>query len=233
MEKLIYQRRKISLKRFKVYRRARREAAKIAKQVHEVRRLVVDGRFAGHPVSRVFRHLFEAKRIRHLIGLQMIGLATGVNLVFAYNPAYGLDQETELTYLQLEVGSLTTESAVRLPLESNIISQRYSAFHRGVDFDGNLGDPIYPIMNGKVETVAYSRFSYGNHVMIDHGSGIKSLYAHLAKIAVTTGQEVDKNSVLGTVGSTGFSTGSHLHLEVYQDNGTINPLSVLRPALNH
>ena len=64
--------------------------------------------------------------------------------------------------------------------------------------------------------------------MINHGSGFKSLYAHLAKITVNEGDEVDKNTVLGTVGSTGWSTGSHLHLEVYDNGRTFNPLTILK-----
>ena len=65
-------------------------------------------------------------------------------------------------------------------------------------------------------------------MLINHGSGFKSLYAHLGKIVVLPGDEVDKNTVIGTVGSTGWSTGSHLHLEVYENDRTFNPLTILK-----
>ncbi len=137
-------------------------------------------------------------------------------------------QAQETVTLTANVVQLTTESGVRTPLDNLNVTQGYSSFHRGVDLDGNLGDPVYPIMSGIVETVSHSRFSYGNHIVINHDSGFKSLYAHLGKIVVQIGQEVDKNTVLGTVGSTGWSTGSHLHLEVYDNGRTFNPLTILK-----
>ena len=72
------------------------------------------------------------------------------------------------------------------------------------------------------------KLKIGNYIMVDHGSGFSSLYAHLSRIKVKTGQEVDKNTVIGLVGSTGLSTGSHLHLEVYDHGEPFNPLTILR-----
>ncbi len=92
---------------------------------------------------------------------------------------------------------------------------------------GNTGDTIKPIKNGIVEYKIFDSYGYGKHVIIDHGDGLKSLYAHMSEINVNVGDKVDTNTVLGLMGSTGHSTGSHLHLEVRDHGIPINPLSVI------
>ncbi len=193
----------------------------------KLKQQLTDKRFRGHPVSRFLRPLFEKRGLRVFLGLK---LAIIIALTAFSLPAYqvfGYNQEEELTILRTKLTKIATEVSVRLPLESQVVSQGYHAFHRAVDFNGQTGDSIYPIMNGTVESIDYSRFSYGNHVVINHGSGIRSLYAHLSKINVEVGQTVDKNTIIGLVGSTGFSTGSHLHLEVSDHNRNFNPFSIL------
>jgi len=199
---------------------------KISLIVKSMKRFFTDRRLAGHPVSRIFRRLFEFKKMRQLMGLQIVAVIVVAN-VFSYQPAFGFNQEVELTHLSQEMTSITTESAIRLPLEDYTINQGYHVFHKAIDFGASIGNPIFPIMKGTIELVSQERFSYGNHVVVNHGNGIKSLYAHMSKITVEQGQEVDKNTVLGTVGSTGFSTGPHLHLEVIDNGQNINPLSIL------
>ncbi len=178
--------------------------------------------------KKSLRKFLERKNIKKIFGfnLAVMVLFTGV----ASSPISALNQtQTQETItLTAPVAQLTTEHGVRIPLDNFKVNQGYSNFHRGVDLDGNLGDPIYPIMGGTVEGVFYSRFSYGNHVIINHGSGFKSLYAHLSKVTVKVGQEVDKGTVLGTVGSTGWATGPHLHLEVYDNGQNFNPLTILK-----
>lgn len=102
--------------------------------------------------------------------------------------------------------------------------------HKGVDLVGTGSKHIYPINNGKV-VAATSHYSYGNYVIVDHGGGYWSLYAHLSKIYVKNGQAVNKNTILGVEGSTGNSTGSHLHLEVRKGSNSsenrINPVTFL------
>jgi murein DD-endopeptidase MepM/ murein hydrolase activator NlpD len=174
------------------------------------------------------RKLLEKRNIRKIFGLNLAAAVLFTGVVSTPISAFNQNQSQETITLNVALVSLTTEKGVRVPLDNFTVTQGYSNFHRGIDLDGNLGDPVYPIMNGRVEGVFYSRFSYGNHLIINHGSGFKSLYAHLAKIVVKPGQEVDKNTVLGTVGSTGWSTGPHLHLEVYDNGSTFNPLTILK-----
>jgi len=178
--------------------------------------------------KKSLRKFFEKRSIRKIFGVNLAAVVLFTGVVSTPISAFNQNQNQEILAINTEIVNLTTEHGVRIPLDNLQINQGYSAFHRGVDLNGELGDPIYPIMRGTVEAVFYSRFSYGNHVIINHGSGFKSLYAHLSKIVVKNGQEVDKNTVLGTVGSTGWSTGPHLHLEVYDNGRTFNPLSILK-----
>jgi murein DD-endopeptidase MepM/ murein hydrolase activator NlpD len=104
-----------------------------------------------------------------------------------------------------------------------------NSYHKGIDLVGSGNKHIYPVNNGTVVYVKKSRSGYGNHLLIKHGDGIWSLYAHLSKIYVKSGQTVNKNTILGVEGSTGNSTGSHLHLEIRksQSGSQINPTTFL------
>ena len=88
------------------------------------------------------------------------------------------------------------------------------------------GTPIYAALDGKVTTTGYSAV-YGNYVIITHHSGYKSLYAHMSKITCKKGNFVYTNTVIGRVGSTGQSTGPHLHWTVYKNGKTVNPMSLI------
>lgn len=127
---------------------------------------------------------------------------------------------------------LTTTQSLRLPVEIMRVTQKFSFFHRGVDLDGTTGDRIYPIMGGAVESIINDRYGLGKHIIINHGAGLRSIYAHLSVFKVNAGQEVGTNQVVGLMGNTGNSTGDHLHLEVTDNGKYINPLSLLaQPVL--
>jgi murein DD-endopeptidase MepM/ murein hydrolase activator NlpD len=99
---------------------------------------------------------------------------------------------------------------------------RKSAYHRGIDFGGNVGDPIFATAAGSVSRTGYDK-AMGNHVFIKHGNGLESVYMHLTKSLVKKGQNVKKGEKIGTLGSTGRSTGPHLHYEVHKNGKAINP----------
>lgn len=103
--------------------------------------------------------------------------------------------------------------------------------HKGVDLVGQSGKQIYPVNSGTV-SVGYDSGGYGNYVVINHGNGYWSLYGHMSKVYVKSGQSVNKSTILGVEGSTGHSTGSHLHLEIRKgansSANTINPLTFLK-----
>jgi murein DD-endopeptidase MepM/ murein hydrolase activator NlpD len=96
--------------------------------------------------------------------------------------------------------------------------------HLGLDITGHSGTPIYATGHGIVTRAEVSIFGYGRYVEVDHGFGYKTRYAHLRKITVKEGQKVKRGEVVGLMGNTGRSTGTHLHYEVRVNNRPVNPL---------
>lgn len=101
----------------------------------------------------------------------------------------------------------------------------YSRLHAGVDFGAAYGSPIYAVGDA---TVSYAGWhgGHGNYVRLEHGGGYATGYGHMSRIAVASGMRVRAGQVIGYVGSTGLSTGPHLHYELYQNGSPVNPLSV-------
>ncbi|MFW5944690.1 MAG: M23 family metallopeptidase, partial [Bacteroidota bacterium] len=95
--------------------------------------------------------------------------------------------------------------------------------HNGMDFTGPIGADIYATGKGVIEKAGYSAYGYGKEVVIDHGYGYKTIYAHLDEINVEKGDTVSRGKVIGTLGNTGRSTGPHLHYEIRKNNRAVNP----------
>jgi murein DD-endopeptidase MepM/ murein hydrolase activator NlpD len=98
-------------------------------------------------------------------------------------------------------------------------------FHTGIDFTAPTGTEIVATGDGKVSVVERESRGYGNHVVINHGFGYETLYAHMSRFKVTVGQKVKRGDVIGYVGSTGTSTAPHLHYEVIKNGEKINPIN--------
>lgn len=108
------------------------------------------------------------------------------------------------------------------------ISQYFSWYHPGIDIANLGGGPIHASDSGTVTVAGWpDNQGYGNRVVIDHGNGFTTLYAHLSVISVSPGQRVSKGQLIGMMGSTGRSTGVHLHFEVHKNGVLLNPLSFL------
>tara|TARA_A100001388_G_scaffold152160_1_gene113063 strand:+ start:193 stop:1164 length:972 start_codon:yes stop_codon:yes gene_type:complete len=105
-------------------------------------------------------------------------------------------------------------------------------FHAGMDFSAKTGTPIYATGDGKIYKVKNSKRGYGNHVIIDHGYGYKTLYAHMSKNAVKKNQKVKRGDIIGFVGNTGKSVAPHLHYEVHKNGKKINPVNFYYNDLN-
>jgi murein DD-endopeptidase MepM/ murein hydrolase activator NlpD len=97
--------------------------------------------------------------------------------------------------------------------------------HYGMDFTGPEGSDIFVTGDGVVVEAGFSFYGYGNRVVVDHGYGFKTIYAHLQKITVDEGQKMKRGEVIGTLGNTGRSTGAHLHYEVKLHNKTKDPIN--------
>mgnify|MGYP001591125773 FL=1 len=105
-------------------------------------------------------------------------------------------------------------------------------FHKGIDFTAPKGTAIQSTGNGKVIRVEKRRSGYGTNVIIDHGYGFTSLYAHMKTVNVKKGQKVSKGQKIGTVGSTGTSTAPHLHYEVRINGKAVNPIDYCLDGLS-
>ena len=127
------------------------------------------------------------------------------------------------------IASRSTGGKVSWPIVGRITSRfgsRWGGTHTGLDIDGFTGERIGAAASGVVVSAGRDG-GYGKMVVIKHGNGLTTRYAHLSKIEVSVGQKVDKGELIGRVGSTGHSTGSHLHFEVINGGNFLNPLKML------
>lgn len=111
---------------------------------------------------------------------------------------------------------------------SGDLSQYFAWYHPGLDISSLSGGPILAADAGTVTVAGWpDNYGYGNRVIIDHGNGYTTLYAHLSAIYVAAGQTVSKADAIGAMGSTGRSTGTHLHIEIRNNGTPLNPLGIL------
>ena len=103
----------------------------------------------------------------------------------------------------------------------------YERMHEGVDMAAPEGTPIYAAKSGKVTTTAYQKGGAGNYVVINHGDGFTSIYMHMTRYIVSKGQYVNAGQVIGYVGSTGISTGPHLHFGIAYNGEYVNPMKYI------
>lgn len=108
------------------------------------------------------------------------------------------------------------------------ISGKVSAFHKGIDIASGSGNPVLAAASGTV-VKSYLSSSYGNYIVVSHGGGLMTAYAHMSRRMVSVGDTVSAGQQIGKVGSTGNSTGPHLHFEVYVNGSTANPMNYVSP----
>lgn len=160
-----------------------------------------------------------------------------------------LDKLSKKAYIQSksfdEIASLATrmEEMVRctpniMPISNKDLTRVASSFgmrihpfykvlkmHTGMDFTAPTGTEIYSTGEGVVKKVEYAQRGYGYHVVIDHGFGYETLYAHMSQIIMRPGQKVKRGTVIGYVGNTGTSVAPHLHYEVIRNGAQVNPIN--------
>lgn len=133
----------------------------------------------------------------------------------------GADEDAMLEYIPTFKpceGEITSPFGNR----TNPFTQNANQMHKGIDVANSMGTPIYAAASGIVEVARYLN-GYGYAIYIDHGNGIKTRYGHNAKLLVKEGQEVKKGDLIAKMGSTGNSTGPHLHFEILEDGKQVNP----------
>ncbi len=109
-----------------------------------------------------------------------------------------------------------------------VITQGYYWYHPGIDIANNSAPAILAADSGTISAVGWDSTGYGNRIVIDHGNGLQTLYAHMNAFYVTLGQTVVRGNAIGKMGSTGHSTGTHLHFEIYKNGIRLSPLNYLK-----
>jgi murein DD-endopeptidase MepM/ murein hydrolase activator NlpD len=125
-----------------------------------------------------------------------------------------------------DAGSVTASGAFVWPTNGTI-TQRFSWYHPAIDIANKSMPDVLAADSGKVIAAGWDSTGYGNKILIDHGNGYITLYGHLSKFYVVPGQTVSRGSAIGRMGSTGRSTGPHLHCEIRKGGTRLNPLSFL------
>lgn len=143
---------------------------------------------------------------------------------------YDFDPEDFKDTVQIKLYDPFFGSNWNAPLEDTKINSEFGfrryRLHHGTDLDLNTGDPVFNAFDGIVRMRSYDRNGYGYYVLVRHRNGLETLYGHLSKISVEVGQEVKAGEVLGLGGSTGRSTGPHLHFEIRYRGLSINPTEI-------
>ncbi len=172
--------------------------------------------------------IFDKKVISRLFGLQIAGLAAALSFVsypahaFDYNLAQTATREAEIPFV------VTTKTQYVFPLEMTLgMSQSYHALHPGVDLRAPRGTAVYAMDEGTVVEVEQVLVGYGHFVRIAHKGTLSTLYAHLDKVQVKPGEKVAKGQTIGDVGMTGWTTGPHLHFEIYVGDKSVNPTNYI------
>ena len=142
----------------------------------------------------------------------------------------GLSAALDHVPLTMPVSAATFDRSSGFGARVDPFTRRY-AFHPGIDFAGPWGSAVRATAPGRIVFAGY-RGGYGNMVEVDHGYGIHTRYGHLSKITVRNGMRIDKGGNLGRVGSTGRSTGPHVHYEVWYDNVVKNPNNFIEAGRN-
>ncbi|MDP3724674.1 MAG: M23 family metallopeptidase [bacterium] len=173
---------------------------------------------------------FRAIRVYLTFGLLFVLLSARIHdplLVELPFPTYAVISPAQAEAgLKANVAAGVLPTDIQFPVTGNLTT-RFSAFHPGIDILASTGTSIYPYGSGKVVATRFEDIGLGRSIVIDHGEGLLSEYGHLSVIMVKPGDNVGMDTVIGEVGSTGRSTGSHVHLEITDQGKRVDPLRYL------
>ena len=176
-------------------------------------------------LGKVVRKIHTKRETRKIAGVALVFIGAGI-IVYTGTRNIGGNPGINIDFNPPIVDASTLDS-VQKPIDYTYESQRYTWVHSGIDLVAPTGTPVYPIMPGIIKEAGPSGSGYGNFVIISHDQEYESLYGHLSEVEVKPGDKVTLSSELGKSGSTGWSTGPHLHLEVYYQGKTVNPSEIV------
>lgn len=192
------------------------------------------------PDSARAKQIESKKELQILAGMENSEMTEGIYNTL--NTIYNRITNQELSYKEIEKmiknkEKLLASTPAIQPLSNRNLNKLSSGFgyridpvyktvkfHPGLDFSAPQGTPIYATAEGTVQTAGNLGNGYGNHIVIQHGYSYSTLYGHMSRIKAKRGQKVKRGEVIGYVGSTGKSTGSHLHYEVFKGRKRLDPI---------
>ena len=187
----------------------------------------------SHPLSKLLRPCFEYRQVRMVFGASIVALLvvagiTGGSASAAFPSGADADIESDSTEVISVVEApknvvVKTERRFQIPVRLIGVSQGFHSYHPGVDLRAEYGSDIRSIAEGVVKDVYRSAYGYGQSVIIDHADGYSSMYAHVQRISVEPGSDIDQETEIAQIGLTGYTTGPHLHLEIYKQGRPVNP----------
>ena len=191
-------------------------------------------------------HELDARYIRAAAALRERGITTGRVLAEGgpFEPLAGGDATFKQLFTSWKKLDNLADGAIAVPSDKPVKTAAFTsgygvrsdpfkgraAMHAGIDLAGPVGTPIYATADGLVSEASFNSGGYGNLIKIDHGRGIETRYGHLSAFSVRAGQRVTRGQVIGRMGSTGRSTGSHLHYEVRIDSRAVNPIPFMKSS---
>ena len=217
------------------------EGYMVEMMVKEMRKTVPDGMFSGGQ-AEIFSNLFDQEisaRIAETGGF-------GFGDMLADQIGDGHSTPSEPSFVSISDYSRRRPEPPRGSGYSAVVDGRVTSrfgmrsdpfhgkqrHHKGLDIAAPVGTPIHPIREGTVVS-AGKRGGYGNVIVVEHGDGTTSLYAHCEELKAKKGQRVGRGDIIATVGSTGRSTGPHLHLEVHKNGSAVDPMTELNHDHDH
>lgn len=186
-------------------------------------------------LSSFLRKPFEKYTVRRVIGAQLAGAMLFAPLISAWEPKINYETPINIpeNYLVAADDShtpvTTTDREFILPVERlRYVGQYFKSGHPGYDLNSYVGDDVYAFSGGRVALVESGIFGFGRYIILDHGFGLISLYAHLQSFDVKVGEMVETGEKIGEVGMTGNTTGPHLHFEIHDNGAAVNPGKYLK-----
>jgi len=179
-------------------------------------------RRTSHPISKFFRPMFEKRNIKTAFG-GLISITTLASGMFILPGDQSVMATANIQPFDQEITIETKHSLANVLPENTGVSQEFHLGHPGIDITAKLGSKIYPLKDGVVVLMSVTRWDYGRSVIIDHGNGLQTRYAHMGKVFVQEGDKITTDMAVGEIGLTGRTTGPHLHLEIMKTGRAVNP----------
>ena len=209
------------------------------RMIYEMKPVPSDMRKAGVGGSAQYKELFESDNTK-IAGLSLRNIDLAMRKLHVQSSSF-----VEVEKAAREKEKMLASIPTIMPVQSekiritslfgwrrNPFNRNITSFHSGVDFAGKPGTPIFATGDGTVEPSSGRMQGYGVVVIINHGYGYKTLYAHLSKATVKPGEKVKRGQEIGKLGRTGSATGNHLHYEVIRNGQKVNPMNYITSTLS-